>query len=129
MVKLKRAYEKAEAGDGPRYLVDRLWPRGVTKASLQIEDWLKNAAPSEELRNWFHHEPQKWKEFRQRYFAELRANPDAWAALAGAAGKTSITLVYGAKDPEHNNAVALAEFLNERGAPKARKKPFGRAAN
>jgi uncharacterized protein YeaO (DUF488 family) len=113
MIRVKRAYEEAEPADGPRYLIDRLWPRGVTKDSLHIEDWLKDVAPSNELRRWFGHHPRKWNEFRKRYFAELKANPDAWAVLAQAAKKRSITLVYGAKDAEHNNAVALAEFLKK----------------
>ena len=111
MIKLKRAYEEAKPADGPRYLVDRLWPRGITKDSLHLEAWLKDVAPSNELRRWFGHDPRKWNEFRKKYFAELKAHPDAWAALAKAAKKRSITLVYGAKDAEHNNAVALAEFL------------------
>ena len=114
MIKLKRAYEPAETEDGARYLVDRLWPRGVTKASLKIEGWPKDVAPSGALRRWFNHDPQKWNEFRQKYFAELDAKPDSWIALAGAARKSSITLIYGAHDSEHNNAVALAEYLNAR---------------
>ena len=113
MIKLKRAYEKAEPGDGPRYLVDRLWPRGIGKNSLHIEDWLKDVAPSNELRRWFGHDPSKWNEFRKKYFAELKAKPDALAPLAKAAKKRSITLVYSAKDAEYNNAVALAEFLKK----------------
>jgi uncharacterized protein YeaO (DUF488 family) len=111
MFKLKRAYEKAEAADGARYLVDRLWPRGVTKASLKLDDWLKEVAPSDSLRHWFNHDPEKWNEFRKRYFAELDAKPDAWLPLA--ARKGVVTLVYGAHDSEHNNAVALAEYLKE----------------
>jgi uncharacterized protein YeaO (DUF488 family) len=113
MIKVKRAYETAETADGPRYLVDRLWPRGVTKAALEIEDWFKDVAPSNELRRWFQHDPRKWDEFRKKYFAELEKNPEAWAGLAKAARKKSITLVYSAHDSEHNNAVALAEFLKK----------------
>ena len=121
MIKLKRAYEEAEAGDGPRYLIDGLWPRGVTKASLRIDGWLKDVAPSAGLRRWFNHDPLKWDEFRRRYFAELETNPDSWAALAEAARKNSITLVYSAHDAEHNNAVALAEYLNTKAVKKRRK--------
>ncbi len=84
---------------------------GIAKDSLHIEDWIKDVAPSNELRRWFGHDPRKWNEFHKKYFAELKANPDAWAALANAAKKRSITLVYSANDAEHNNAVALAEFL------------------
>lgn len=113
-IKQKRAYEAAEAGDGPRYLVDRLWPRGIGKDSLHLDDWRKDVAPSNELRRWFGHDPHKWSEFRKKYFAELAAKPEAWALLAQAAKKRSITLVYDAKDTEHNNAVALAEFLKKR---------------
>src|SRR5689334_21485839 len=113
MIKLKRAYEEAEPADGPRYLVDRLWTRGIAKDSLHIEDWLKDVAPSNELRRRFGHDPRKWNEFRKKYFAELKATPEAWAPLANAAKKRSITLVYSAKDAEHNNAIALAEFLKE----------------
>lgn len=113
MIRLKRAYEEVEPGDGERYLIDRLWPRGVTKASLKIDGWLKDVAPSDALRRWFQHDPQRWHEFRRRYFAELDSKPEAWAALAHAARKGTITLVYSARDPEHNNGVALAEYLKK----------------
>ncbi|MBV8553815.1 MAG: DUF488 domain-containing protein [Acidobacteriaceae bacterium] len=113
MIKLKRARDEAEPGDGARYLVDRLWPRGVAKASLKMDGWLKDAAPSNELRHEFHHDPAKWDEFRRRYFAELDANPEAWKPLLEAAGKGTVTLMYDAHDPEHNNAVALAEYLKK----------------
>jgi uncharacterized protein YeaO (DUF488 family) len=116
MAKIKRAYEKAEPGDGARYLVDRLWPRGVTKASLKLDGWVKEVAPSQDLRRWFNHDPEKWDEFRRRYFAELDANPDTWTVLAEAARKGPITLIYSAHDPDHNNAVALAQYLNARHA-------------
>lgn len=112
MIHLKRAYEEAEAADGARYLVDRLWPRGQTKAALKIDEWLKDVAPGDALRRWFNHDPQRWNEFRKRYFAELDSKPDTWAALVNAARKGSITLVYSAKDIQHNNAVALAEYLS-----------------
>jgi uncharacterized protein YeaO (DUF488 family) len=111
MFKLKRAYDEPETADGVRYLVDRLWPRGVTKASLKLADWLKEAAPSDSLRHWFNHDPEKWNEFRKRYFAELDAKPEAWLPLIHAARKGAVTLVYSAHDADHNNAVALAEYL------------------
>ncbi len=111
MIRVKRAYEEPARTDGARYLVDRLWPRGVAKTSLQIDDWFKDLAPSDRLRRWFGHDPRKWDEFRRRYFAELDAKPQVWEPLLDAARKRHITLIYGAKDTEHNNAVALAEYL------------------
>jgi uncharacterized protein YeaO (DUF488 family) len=114
MFKLKRAYDEPEAADGARYLIDRLWPRGVTKASLKLDDWLKELAPSDSLRRWFNHDPEKWNEFRKRYFAELDTQPDGWLPLIHAARKGVVTLVYSAHDTEHNNAVALAEYLKTR---------------
>ncbi|HEY7212313.1 MAG TPA: DUF488 domain-containing protein [Bryobacteraceae bacterium] len=110
-IQIKRAYDKAEAGDGHRFLVDGLWPRGIAKAALKLDGWAKDVAPSGELRNWFHHDPARWDEFRQRYFAELDANPDAWKPLVEEAQKGTLTLVYSAHDEEHNNAVALAGYL------------------
>ncbi|MGA3034720.1 MAG: DUF488 family protein [Terracidiphilus sp.] len=111
MIQLKRAYEKASKEDGERFLVERLWPRGVKKSSLPIVAWLKDAAPSTELRKWFGHEPARWEEFRKRYFAELKTRPEAWMPLVEAARKGTITLIYSSHDIEHNNAVALREFL------------------
>lgn len=112
MIQVKRAYEKASKTDGERFLVDRLWPRGVTKAALSIAAWLKEASPSTELRNWYGHDPEKWKEFRKRYFAELKKEPEAWAPLVEAARKGTITLVYSSREPEINNAVALRDFVD-----------------
>jgi uncharacterized protein YeaO (DUF488 family) len=112
MIVVKRAYEKAEKTDGKRFLVDRLWPRGVTKEALAIDTWLKDAAPSTELRKWYGHESAKWNEFRKRYFAELKAEAAAWEPLIEAARKGTITLVYSSKELELNNAVALKEFLD-----------------
>jgi uncharacterized protein YeaO (DUF488 family) len=111
MIQLKRAYEKAEKADGERFLVDRLWPRGVTKATLAIAAWLKEASPSNELRKWYGHEPAKWNEFRKHYFADLEKTPEAWQPLVDAARKGTITLVYSSQELERNNAVALREFL------------------
>jgi len=112
MIQLKRAYDAAEPTDGTRFLIERLWPRGVKKASLPIEAWLKDAGPSTELRKWFSHDPAKWDEFRKRYFHELTANPDAWEPALEAARHGTVTLIYSSHDTEHNNAVALEEFLN-----------------
>jgi uncharacterized protein YeaO (DUF488 family) len=111
MIQIKRAYEEPSAADGVRFLVDRLWPRGVTKEVLHIEAWLKNASPSDELRKRFHGHTEKWQEFCDHYFAELRENPDTWSPIVSAAKKGTVTLIYGARDTEHNNAVALREFL------------------
>jgi len=112
MIHLKRAYDPAEPSDGARFLIKRLWPRGVKKTSLPIEAWVKEAGPSTELRKWFSHDPAKWDEFRQRYFEELRANPDAWKPILQAARHGTVTLIYSSHDTEHNNAVALQNFLN-----------------
>ena len=111
MVSLKRAYEKAAASDGIRFLVERLWPRGVKKTDLQVNAWLKDVAPSDALRRWFGHDPNKWNEFRQRYFAELDGHPEACEPIRIAASHGRVTLVYSAHDQEHNNAVALKEYL------------------
>ncbi|HJS98995.1 MAG TPA: DUF488 domain-containing protein [Terriglobales bacterium] len=119
MIQLKRAYDKASKSDGARYLVERLWPRGVKKESLQVEGWLKEVAPSTELRKWFSHDPAKWPEFRRRYFGELKANPHAWEPLLATARRGRVTLVYSSHDSEHNNAVALKEFLQQRLGKKA----------
>ncbi len=111
MIQLERAYDAPGSKDGTRFLVERLWPRGVKKSSLHIKDWLKDVAPSTELRKWFNHDPAKWNEFRQRYFAELKANPQAWRPIIEAAQDGMVTLIYSSHDKEHNNAVALQEFL------------------
>ncbi len=107
---LKRAYEAPADTDGERILVDRLWPRGVAKAKARIDLWLKDVAPSTELRQWFGHDPAKWPEFQQRYRAELDGNP-ALAELEDLARQRDITLVYGARDRLHNEAVVLQEIL------------------
>jgi uncharacterized protein YeaO (DUF488 family) len=111
MIALKRVYEPAEAGDGTRFLVERLWPRGVRKAALTLDAWLKDVAPSTELRRWFGHDPERWQEFRQRYAAELDARPDAWAPILQADRSGTVTLLYSSHDTEHNNAVALKAYL------------------
>lgn len=121
MILLKRAYDRAGSKDGRRYLIERLWPRGIKKASLPLDGWLKDVAPSTELRKWFGHDPAKWKQFQHRYRAELQQNPPSWKPLLEAARKGTVTLVYSSHDVEHNNAVALKDFLEShlRGARKA----------
>ena len=110
---LKRAYELAAKSDGKRILVERLWPRGMKKEALQLDDWMKDVAPTTELRRWFSHDPKRWNEFRERYFAELSANPESWKSLLDGA-PTRLTLVYSSHDQEHNNAVALREYLEKK---------------
>ena len=117
MILIKRVYDPVAAADGARFLVDRLWPRGVKKESLALGAWLKDASPSAELRDWYHHDPGRWDEFRRRYFIELEQNPTAWRPLFEAARHGAITLLYGAKDCEHNNSVDLKEFLDKRLGP------------
>jgi uncharacterized protein YeaO (DUF488 family) len=111
MIEVKRAYEAPSKKDGARFLVDRLWPRGVTKESLQIDAWLKDVSPSNELRKRFHGHPEEWQEFCLHYFAELSKVPDAWGPIIAALKKGTVTLIYGARDTEHNNAIALREYL------------------
>ncbi len=109
-VMLKRAYELPAKHDGQRILVDRLWPRGLGRATARIDLWLKEVAPSAELRRWFGHDPEKWTEFRKRYRAELEDNP-AWPELQALARQGDLTLVYAAKDQLHNQAVVLKQLL------------------
>jgi uncharacterized protein YeaO (DUF488 family) len=110
-IRLKRAYETADDEDGFRILVDRLWPRGVSKEKARVDLWLKEVAPSTELRKWFGHDPEKWTGFRTRYFRELDQQPEAIAQIREHARKGRVTRVDGAKDEEHNDAVALQEYL------------------
>jgi uncharacterized protein YeaO (DUF488 family) len=111
-IRLKRIYDPAAPEDGIRVLVDRLWPRGLKREDAAIDLWLKAAAPSDALRRWFGHDPKRWAEFRERYHAELRANPEAIAPLRDllTKGKT-LTLLFAAKDADHNNAVALKDVI------------------
>ena len=111
MIALKRAYEPVSRADGTRILVERLWPRGISKARLRVDDWLKDAGPSTELRKWFGHDPEKWDQFRRRYFRELRTRPEAWQPIVSASRRGKVTLVYSSHDAEHNNAVALQQYL------------------
>ena len=111
MIKLKRVYEEEAPDDGVRYLIERLWPRGIKKESLHIDAWLKDAGPSTELRKWFSHDPEKWDAFRRRYFRELDSRPEAWQRIVSAARRGRVTLVYSSHDTHHNNAVALQEYV------------------
>ena len=112
MITLKRAYDPFSRADGTRFLVERLWPRGLSKAKLHLDAWLKDVSPSTELRKWFGHDPDKWEEFRKRYQRELDSRPDAWQPIVSAARRSPVTLVYSSHDTEHNNAVALREYLD-----------------
>ena len=113
-LKLKRVYEEPAPSDGTRILVDRLWPRGLTKEKAHVDLWLKDIAPSTELRKWFGHDPTRWPEFRTRYHAELKHNPEQMTLLEKAVAKGVATLIYGAKDEEHNEAVVLYELLTRK---------------
>jgi uncharacterized protein YeaO (DUF488 family) len=114
VIRLKRAYDPVDSADGARFLVERLWPRGVKKTALPMEAWLKDVAPSSSLRRWFGHDPKKWSEFRRRYFHELSANVDALEPIIKASRSGPVTLVYSSHDMEHNNAVALKDFVESR---------------
>lgn len=140
-IRVKRVYEPATPEDGQRFLVDRLWPRGLKKEAVHLAGWLKDVAPSDELRRWFGHDPAKWEEFQRRYFAELESRPEAWRPLLEAARRGTVTLLFAARDDRHNNAVALKAFLEarlpaeddsgggraRRGSHKARRRKAGEA--
>ncbi len=117
MIQLKRAYERPASTDGTRFLVERLWPRGVKKTALHLDAWLKDVAPSTALRHWFGHDPKKWSEFKRRYAHALDASADALEPIRKASRRGRVTLVYSSHDTEHNNAVALKDYL-QRKAPK-----------
>lgn len=114
MIKIKRVYEPSEPDDGTRFLVERLWPRGIKKEALAFDDWLKDVAPSHDLRRWYGHDPAKWREFQRRYFVELDRHPDALQPIRQAALRGHVTLLYSARDTEHNSAVALRAYLMKR---------------
>jgi uncharacterized protein YeaO (DUF488 family) len=126
-IALVRVYDVAPEDDRPRFLVERLWPRGVRRADLRLDDWLRDAGPSDELRRWFGHEPAKWDEFRRRYAAELDRRPEAWRPLLDAAGAGDIVVLYSSRDVEHNNAVALRDHLLARLPPPGRREGACRA--
>lgn len=110
-LRLKRAYEPAAAEDGVRILVDRLWPRGLSKAKAALDDWMNDIAPTTELRQWFGHDPARWAEFQRRYRAELREHAEQLDHIRALAKTQTITLVYGARDEVHNDAVVLRDVL------------------
>ncbi len=122
MLRIKRVYDPPAAADGTRILIDGLWPRGLTKARAKVDLWLREIAPSADLRRWFGHDPERWPEFRARYRDELAAKSDAVKILRDTIKSGDVTLVFGARDAEHNNAVVIAEYL-ERRAPRRRTGP------
>ena len=113
-VRVARVYDRENVPPGRRFLVERLWPRGIRRDDLEMEDWLRDVAPSTELRKWFGHDPERWPEFGRRYAAELDAAPDAWRPLLEAARSGPVVLLYSARDEQHNNAVALRDYLDAR---------------
>ncbi len=113
MIELQRVYEHRTA-HGTRFLVERLWPRGIRKESLHFSDWLKDAAPSGSLRRWFQHDEAKWPEFQRRYRKELDAHPDAWTPIVTAARAGNVVLLYSSHDTKHNNAVVLRDYVNDK---------------
>src|SRR5262245_28664033 len=114
MITIKRVHELPDKRDGTRFLVDRLWPRGLSKEKAHLDGWMKELAPSDRLRKWFGHDPAKWAEFQRRYFAELDRNPESWKPLLHAAKRGSVILLFSARDSEHNNALALKTYLTRK---------------
>lgn len=114
MIQTKRVYEPVAKSDGKRFLVERLWPRGIKKEALHMAGWLKDVAPSNELRQWFNHDRAKWIDFQKRYRAELDAQPETWKPLLEAVHSGNLTLLFSAHDTEHNNAIVLKGYLEER---------------
>lgn len=114
MIQIKRAYDPPAKTDGDRILVERLWPRGIKKEALKLNIWLRDAAPSTELRKWFSHDPVKWSEFQRRYQAELNKHPEAWQPILDASNKGKVTLLFSSHDAEHNNVIALKAYLEKR---------------
>ncbi len=112
-IKIKRAYEEPAKADGYRVLVDRIWPRGITKEAAAVDEWQKEIAPSTALRKWFGHDPERWKEFQQRYRDELKHNEAVTAFMEAHQGTKVLTLVYGAKDEAHNHALVLQQYLED----------------
>lgn len=110
-IKVKRVYDEPAKSDGLRVLVDRIWPRGLKKSDAQIDEWLREIAPSTSLRKWFKHDPSKWEQFKRKYGTELEEHRDEVEKLARKSGKRRVTLLFGAKDTAHNNALALKEYL------------------
>ncbi len=115
MITLKRVYDPVSRTDGARFLVERLWPRGLSRERLHTTAWLKEVGPSTELRQWFNHDPLKWSRFRTRYFRELDSRPESWRPIVAAARRGTVTLIYSSHDEEHNNAIALQQYLRAKG--------------
>ena len=124
MLRLKRAYEPKAASDGQRILIDRLWPRGLSKRKVAIDDWMKELAPSADLRRWFAHDPRKWVEFQKRYKLELRTQADLLDKIAKRALRGRVTLIYGARDEAHNDAVVLSAVIRRRISRSSAAKPL-----
>jgi len=122
MIKIKRVYDQSSQDDGKRILIDRLWPRGLKKEDAQIDEWLKEIAPSNELRKWFNHDPNKWSEFKKKFFTELLGKRDMVEGIINTARKGTVTLLFGSKEERFNNAVALKEYIDSRMNASERKK-------
>jgi uncharacterized protein YeaO (DUF488 family) len=120
MIRIKRTYDPPARRDGRRILVERLWPRGMTKEALEADAWMKGVAPSTELRKWFDHRKERWGEFRRRYRDELNANPAAWEPILEASRRRTVTLLYSAHDTLHNGAVVLRDYLAKRHATRSK---------
>jgi uncharacterized protein YeaO (DUF488 family) len=127
MIRIKRTYEPPARGDGRRILVERLWPRGMKKESLEADAWMKEVAPSTELRKWFDHRVDRWEKFRQRYRDELDANPGAWKPILDAVRRGTVTLLYSAHDTVHNGAAVLRDYLLEGAAGRSHRSVRRRA--
>jgi uncharacterized protein YeaO (DUF488 family) len=124
MIRSKRVYEAPDGPDGTRILVDRLWPRGLTRSRARVDEWRKDVAPSDALRRWFGHDPGRWSDFVRRHSAELDARPESWRPILERAREEKVTFLFAARDAEHNNAVALAHYLSARLA-RGRRHPRG----
>ena len=122
MIYVNRVYDKSRKDSGKIFLVDRLWPRGIKKEELENVIWIKQVAPSNDLRHWYHNNPEKWKEFEKSYHDELDSNPENWKPILEAAGRGDVTLLYSSKDEKHNNAVVLKNYLEEKLKTVANKK-------
>ena len=122
MLKIKRVYDPPSPNDGKRILIDRLWPRGLKKEDAKVDDWIKEVAPSTELRTWYGHDPKKWSEFKRRFFSELQRRQDLVEGIVSASRKGTVTLLFGSREERFNNAVALKEFVEARMSASERKK-------
>jgi uncharacterized protein YeaO (DUF488 family) len=129
VIRIKRTYELPARGDGQRILVERLWPRGMKKESLAVDSWMKDVAPSTELRKWFDHRVERWEEFRRRYRNELDENPGAWKPILAAGQRGTVTLLYSAHDTSHNGALVLRDYLVERAPARALRQATRRRAH